>query len=407
MKTRRTAFALALVASALLAHQASAARIAPIQRPVDDITDVRLALAELEQDPEVLFETFVSIHGREYPNEAERALRFEVFTANLARAKEMNSRRESSSEAVYGVRGPFADLTAEEFRQRLLPKPYARPGAAALERVMGEELELTGTYSDVPDFWDWREHNAVTSVKNQGGVGTCWAFSAVGSIEGQHAIKTGNLVSLSVEQISDCDNGAFPQNNSADCGPNGGLPFMAFEYVMNAGGLELESAYPYCIGDWSCNPCFPKGYDEHICGHRLPADKCDPKDSCDAKFDPSKIAVKIDTWASIAPDKNETRMAAELVQSGPVSIGIDAESLQMYWFGIIVSRMCSSDPRAADHAVLLTGFGTAKDMFFQEMKYWEVKNSWGGSWGEKGYFRARFGTNTCGIANHGATAVIH
>ena len=90
-----------------------------------------------------------------------------------------------------------------------------------------------------------------------------------------------------------------------------------------------------------------------------------------------------------------------------LSIGIDAESLQMYWFGIIVSRMCSSDPRAADHAVLLTGFGTAKDMFFQEMKYWEVKNSWGGSWGEKGYFRARFGTNTCGIANHGATAVIH
>ena len=65
MKTRRTAFALALVASALLAHQATAARIAPIQRPVDDITDVRLALAELEQDPEVLFETFVSIHGRE------------------------------------------------------------------------------------------------------------------------------------------------------------------------------------------------------------------------------------------------------------------------------------------------------------------------------------------------------
>ena len=81
----------------------------------------------------------------------------------------MNSRRSPSSEAVYGVRGPFADLTAEEFRQRLLPKPYARPGAAALERVMGEELELTGTYSDVPDFWDWREHNAVTSVKNQRG----------------------------------------------------------------------------------------------------------------------------------------------------------------------------------------------------------------------------------------------
>ena len=354
----------------------------------------------LDANPSLLFERFERDQGKSYGTVEERARRFDIFRSNVEKARALNAR--SGSSATFGVT-KFMDWTEQEFSEKVLMRK--QHGAQVPRREGG--FKLRGAIEDAPSSWDWRDHGAVTSVKNQGGVGTCWAFSAVGSIEGQHAIKTGNLVSLSVEQISDCDNTAFPQNNSADCGPNGGLPFMAFEYVMNAGGLELESAYPYCIGDWSCNPCFPKGYDEHICGHRLPADKCDPKDSCDAKFDPSKIAVKIDTWASIAPDKNETRMAAELVQSGPVSIGIDAESLQMYWFGIIVSRMCSSDPRAADHAVLLTGFGTAKDMFFQEMKYWEVKNSWGGSWGEKGYFRARFGTNTCGIANHGATAVIH
>lgn len=76
---------------------------------------------------------------------------------------------------------------------------------------------------DLPDSFDWRDHNAVTPVKDQGkrnrkelnclmitsinigSVGTCWAFSTTQNVEGQWALKTKALTNLSVEQIVDCD----------------------------------------------------------------------------------------------------------------------------------------------------------------------------------------------------------
>lgn len=57
----------------------------------------------------------------------------------------------------------------------------------------------------MPDTFDWREKDVVTAVKDQGTVGSCWAFSTVGNIEGQWALAGNTLTSLSPEQLIDCD----------------------------------------------------------------------------------------------------------------------------------------------------------------------------------------------------------
>ena len=196
----------------------------------------------------------------------------------------------------------------------------------------------------------------------QGDCGSCWAFGAVASIEAAHAQKYGKLISMSEQQLVDCEDGN-------DC-KHGGLPEEGWAVVEEQGGIESEEAYPYVSGS---------------IGHKL-----------ECRFEKQKIVSKVTNFTQAVLDGNELNLMKRL-NDHPVTVSIDGSALHFYSGGILhntVDHPCSDI--VANHAAFVVGYGSeGKEEFYI------VKNSWGKTWGEEGYVRiARNDGNTCGIANY-------
>ncbi|XP_065882277.1 cysteine proteinase 15A-like [Euphorbia lathyris] len=313
------------------------------------------------------FTTFKAKFQKNYASQEEHDYRFQVFKANLRRARKHQSMDPS---AVHGVT-KFSDLTPREFRRQYLglKKRLRLPADARNAPILPT--------NDLPADFDWRDRGAVTGVKDQGSCGSCWSFSAAGAMEGAHFLSTGELVSLSEQQLVDCDHECDPEEYGAcDAGCNGGLMTSAFEYIYKSGGLEREADYPYT------------GTDQGSC-----------------KFDKSKIVASVSNFSVVSID--EEQIAANLVRNGPLSVGINAVFMQTYMGGVSCPYICS---KRQDHGVVLVGYGAAaySPIRFKDKPFWVIKNSWGENWGENGYYRICRGRNICGIDSMVSTvAAIH
>lgn len=296
-------------------------------------------------------------HNKTYHTAVEFGRRFNIFRENLHKVRHLTHHEQGS--ATYGLT-KYADLSSTEFKKMLGLRPELR--RPSLHRTKLESVENIA----LPRAFDWREKGAVTEVKNQGACGSCWAFSTTGNVEGAWFLKHGKLISLSEQELVDCD--------SEDHGCNGGLPENAYDAIMKLGGLETEEEYPYDGQEEKCH------------------------------FEKEKVRVSVNGSVELPQDEQE--MAKWLVKNGPISIGINANFLQFYWGGVSHPPKVLCNPRALDHGVLIVGYGVHVTKYLKRRQpYWIVKNSWGPDWGENGYFRVYRGDGTCGV-NMLATSAI-
>ncbi|CAN4082959.1 unnamed protein product [Withania somnifera] len=208
----------------------------------------------------------------------------------------------------------------------------------------------------LPHSVDWRKRGAVAPIKNQGSCGSCWAFSTVAAVEGINQIVTGEMITLSEQELVDCD-------RAYNLGCNGGLMDYAFEFIISNGGIDTENHYPYRGVESRCDPV-RKNY---------------------------KI-VSIDGYEDVP---RYERALQKAVARQPVSVAIEASgrAFQLYSSGVFTGK-CGEQ---VDHGVVVVGYGSEDGI-----DYWIVRNSWGTKWGESGYVKmernvknARLGK--CGI----------
>ena len=243
----------------------------------------------------------------------------------------------------------FADLSTYEFDNMF-------KGLIINNTKTSSCQEYTSYSNSVNETLDWRELGVVTPIKNQGQCGSCWSFSATGAMESAWAIYSGELLSLSEQQLIDCS------IKYGDLACHGGLMDNAFDYAID-NGMCSEDAEPYVAAYSKCNEC------ESV----------------------AKFSYCVDVTKG-----NELHLK-EAVFDTPISVAINANSrtFQFYSSGIITPEDCTNE---LDHGVLLIGYGEEEGK-----KYWLLKNSWGETWGEKGYFRlertdSEYTNGTCGIA---------
>jgi cathepsin L len=298
------------------------------------------------------FSMFKKTFGKTYKTKDAEAVREVIFHKNLHFIRRWNLEHDLGQHSYRLGVNKFADLTHEEFIKQMNGYKMSNKSKPTGSKFLAPE-----NYQ-IPDAVDWRKKGYVTEVKDQEQCGSCWAFSATGSLEGQHFKSTSDLVSLSEQNLVDC---SWDEGNMG-CG--GGLMDQAFTYIKKNKGIDTEDSYPY------------EGVDD------------------DCRFKKSTVGAT-DTGFTDITSGDEKALTEAIATVGPISVAIDAsqESFQFYESGVYDEPDCSSTE--LDHGVLAVGY----DKDSSGTPYYIVKNSWGTSWGQKGYiWMSRNKDNQCGIA---------
>jgi len=309
--------------------------------------------AMFPQVPTAHFNDYVNDHGKQYNGDATD--REYIFHRNVRFINAVNRKNKATGASLRLAVNLLADHTADEMAKRAGVNDLKRPADNGASAVHPPPASLAG----IPDSIDWVQLGAVTEVHDQGICGSCWSFGTAQTIEGTYFRKTGQLLTLSEQEIVDCT-WAF-QNNGCD----GGLDFQAYQWIQQNGGIAVSEEYgPYLMADGYC----------HARAVRRP--------------------INITGYVNVT-SQSEPALLDALANVGPISVSIDAalQTFSFYSSGVFYDPNCASDPNDLDHTVLAVGYGT-----LDGEDYWLVKNSWSVHWGDNGYIKIARKGNDCGVA---------
>jgi len=325
------------------------------------------------------YQEYISKFGKKFASLDDLTKNFQNYIRNTDNIDKLNSdnKKDEGEDNIFGET-EFTDMDSEDFSKRYLT---FTPPAMKLEdtdadqtssensansndvptgrNLKAEEEHELRNLQSVPVSFDWRTKGVVGVVKNQGSCGDCWAFSATANIEGLYARKYGILRNFSEQQLLDC--------SLTNYGCNGGMMENAFSYIRSAGGF-LQTA------DYGSYRAYRK--------------------TC--SYNKSKAVAQVSSW--VFPGSNEVTIKNYLYANGPISAALNANYLQNYRSGILNISYCST---GVNHAVTLVGYGSANGI-----DYWIVKNSWGATFGENGYFKIARGRGMCGINTYVVSAIL-
>merc|ERR1712226_21962 len=332
------------------------------------------------------FEQYKAKFNKVYKNEADERVHFRQYLTNAQKVLQHN--RFSGKSWELGI-NEFTDMTEQEFSVRLMDReslylPYPEEGM---------EFECPDRYTmknNIPSEWettvDWRDAAqnplgvvAVTAVKDQGGCGSCYTFSATATMEGAMCMAgqydCSTWTGLSEQQILDCGSYNLARDDEEEWfdfhGCSGGWQSNVIQFNYYTRGVVENSIYPYTSGKTGrtgeCQVMQKVAYpDRYICGTT------------------SKSGA------------NATEVKEALFNKGPLAIGMYVGgSFSSYTSGVYVpaaSDCPNLEKTGINHAMTAVGYGTENGL-----DYWLIKNSWGPNWGDGGYIKVVRGVNACGI----------